>query len=96
LRAIPPKSADIFSDLTGANIQQSIPPKLVSNDGIPPKAVFKSEIWKFCRNPKSEKKSIHLEFSDIKSDCARDRVLTSQGHDRLYTSCKLLAWIQTL
>ena len=37
-------SADIFSDFIGANIQQSIPPKLVSNDGIPPKAVFKSEI----------------------------------------------------
>ena len=26
----------------------SILPKLVYNDGIPPKAIFKSEIWKFC------------------------------------------------
>ena len=26
---------------------------------------FKSEIWKFCRNPKSAKTSIHLELSSI-------------------------------
>ena len=52
LRAIPPKSADILYDSIGAaSIQQSIPQKLVSNDGIPPKAVLKSEIWKFSRNP---------------------------------------------
>ena len=63
LRAIPPKSADIFFDFIGTSIQQSILPKLVYNDGIPPKAVFKSEIWKFCRNPKSAKTSIHLELS---------------------------------
>ena len=63
LRAIPPKSADIFFDFTGASIQQSILPKLVYNDGIPPKAVFNAEIWKFCRNPKSAKTSIRLEFS---------------------------------
>jgi len=33
-----------FFDFTGASIQQSILPKLVYNDGIPPKAVVKSEI----------------------------------------------------
>jgi hypothetical protein len=33
-----------FLTLTGASMQQSILPKLVSNDGILPKAVFKSEI----------------------------------------------------
>ena len=76
LRAVPPKSADIFFDFIEANIQQSIPPKLVSNDGIPPKAVFKSEIWKFWRNPKPAKTSIHLELSGIDSrrDCQEKRV----------------------
>ena len=54
-----------FSDFTGAKFQLSIPPKLVSNDEIPPKAVFQSEIWKFRRNPKSAKTSIHLEFPGI-------------------------------
>jgi len=54
-----------FFDFIGASIQQSILPKLISNDGIPPKAVFKSEISKICRHPKSAKTSIHLELSGI-------------------------------